>query len=77
MTQVVLRKSRYPADRKGMSELLENECPICSGPHDEEIHAATTRVHAWFRQEVERSLVRPDENQVPVMPLAVQPDAAA
>jgi hypothetical protein len=56
-----------------MFEFLENECPICCGPHDEEIHAATTRVHAGLRQEVERSLARPDESQI----AAMQPDAAA
>jgi hypothetical protein len=28
------------------------ECRICLGTHDEEIHAATLSVRAWFREEV-------------------------
>jgi hypothetical protein len=28
------------------------ECNVCSGQHDEAIHAATMNVHAWFRGEV-------------------------
>jgi len=31
------------------------ECPVCLGPHDEEIHAATVAVHRWFRGEVTKS----------------------
>ena len=28
------------------------ECPVCLGPHDEEIHSATLSVRQWFREEV-------------------------
>ena len=31
------------------------ECPVCLGPHDEEIHAATLNVRQWFRGEVTKS----------------------
>lgn len=26
------------------------DCPACYGPCDPEIHSATVRVHAWFRE---------------------------
>jgi len=32
-----------------------NECPVCLGEHDEEIHAATLSVRSWFRDEVTKS----------------------
>jgi hypothetical protein len=32
-----------------------NECPVCLGAHDEEIHAATLSVRSWFRAEVTKS----------------------
>ena len=32
-----------------------NECSICLGEHDEEIHAATLSVRGWFRDEVTKS----------------------
>jgi hypothetical protein len=25
------------------------DCPVCYGPHDDEIHEATLSVHAWFK----------------------------
>jgi len=34
------------------------ECAVCLGQHEDEIHAATVRVHRWFRVEVTRGLVR-------------------
>ncbi|MGD0497806.1 MAG: hypothetical protein ABSC23_05150 [Bryobacteraceae bacterium] len=30
------------------------ECPVCLGPHDDEIHAATLSVRRWFRGQVMR-----------------------
>ena len=27
-------------------------CSVCLGAHDDEIHAATVRVHRWFRAKV-------------------------
>lgn len=32
-----------------------NECAVCLGQHDDEIHAATLSVRAWFREEVTKS----------------------
>jgi hypothetical protein len=31
-------------------------CKICLAQHDEEIHAATDRVHGWFRAQVTNHL---------------------
>jgi hypothetical protein len=36
--------------------LRSRECPVCFGPHDEEIHQATTSVREWFKEEVTRFL---------------------
>jgi len=36
------------------SHLFSEECGICLGEHDEEIHAATLRLRAWFRRSVTR-----------------------
>ncbi len=32
-----------------------NECSVCLGEHDDEIHAATLSVRSWFRDEVTKS----------------------
>ena len=32
-----------------------NECSVCLGEHDAEIHAATLSVRRWFRDEVTKS----------------------
>lgn len=42
-----LRRVREPRARAA-------ECPVCLGPHDDEIHAATLSVRRWFRGEVTR-----------------------
>jgi hypothetical protein len=31
-------------------------CNVCFEQHDEEIHAATNRVHGWFRAQVTKHL---------------------
>ena len=31
-------------------------CNVCLAQHDEEIHAATNRVHGWFRAQVTNHL---------------------
>jgi hypothetical protein len=36
---------------------MAQDCKVCLTQHDEEIHAATNRVYAWFRGEVTRHLV--------------------
>jgi hypothetical protein len=28
----------------------KNDCRVCLGVHDEQIHLATLRVHKWWRQ---------------------------
>jgi hypothetical protein len=35
---------------------MPKDCTVCLVDHDEEIHAATTRVHVWFRNQVTRDL---------------------
>jgi hypothetical protein len=32
-----------------------NECSVCLGEHDDEIHAATLSIRGWFREEVTKS----------------------
>ena len=32
-----------------------NECSVCLGEHDDEIHSATLSVRRWFRDEVTKS----------------------
>lgn len=33
---------------------LSEECRVCLGSHDEEIHEATVTVHQWLRSEIAR-----------------------
>lgn len=35
-------------------EFETEECPVCSGPHDPDIHHATTTIHQWLRSEIAR-----------------------
>jgi hypothetical protein len=37
-------------------------CKICLAQHDEEIHAATNRVHGWFRAQVSKHLHDPADD---------------
>ena len=37
------------------------DCKICLTEHDEEIHAATLRVHDWLRVQVTRYLNSPTD----------------
>jgi hypothetical protein len=46
------------------------ECRICLGEHDEEIHAATLNVRAWFRDQVTKNFIEVIE------PELVQQEAA-
>jgi len=32
---------------------MGQNCRICLGQHDDEVHAATERVHEWLREQVE------------------------
>jgi hypothetical protein len=43
---------------------MRNECKICLGEHDDDIHAATLSVHAWFHTEVTKWL-----EEEPVLPI--------
>jgi hypothetical protein len=36
--------------------MMTQGCKVCLAKHDEEIHAATNRVHGWFRAEVMKHL---------------------
>ena len=35
---------------------MTHVCNVCFEQHDEEIHAATNRVHGWFRAQVTKHL---------------------
>jgi len=35
---------------------MSQACKVCLAQHDEEIHAATNRVHRWFRHQVAKNL---------------------
>jgi len=35
-----------------MERIYVKDCPACMGRHDDEIHAATVRIHDWFRQDI-------------------------
>jgi hypothetical protein len=35
---------------------MTHVCKVCLEQHDEEIHAATNRVHGWFRAQVTNHL---------------------
>ena len=35
---------------------MNQDCTVCLAEHDEEIHAATVRVHAWFRTQATKHL---------------------
>jgi hypothetical protein len=35
---------------------MTKPCNACLAQHDEEIHAATNRVHGWFRAQVTKHL---------------------
>ena len=49
--------------RRTTPRVRSGECPTCLGPHEEEIHSATIRIHRWFRTEVTRGFVRPPAAQ--------------
>jgi hypothetical protein len=34
---------------------MSRNCKVCLVEHDDEVHAATNRVHAWFRAQVTQS----------------------
>jgi len=40
---------------------MTKPCNACLTQHDEEIHAATTRVHGWFRAQVTKHLYDTEE----------------
>lgn len=50
---------REAAGRRSPGRVSAGECAICLGKHEEEIHAATIRVHRWFRSEVTKGFGRP------------------
>jgi hypothetical protein len=35
------------------------ECPICFGPHNDEIHDASLSIRSWFRADVLRRMEQP------------------
>jgi hypothetical protein len=38
------------------STSTKNDCRVCLGIHDEQIHLATLRIHKWWRQSLLRYL---------------------
>jgi hypothetical protein len=53
MTQVEEVKAQAPAP---VHVMRGRECRVCFGPHDEEIHQASTSIKEWFKAEVTRYL---------------------
>jgi hypothetical protein len=45
---------------------MTQTCRVCLTQHDEEIHAATNRVYAWFRTEVTKHLPDAADNSMPI-----------
>jgi len=45
----------FTGDLAPFNECSVNECSVCLGEHDDEIHAATLSVRGWFRDEVTKS----------------------
>jgi hypothetical protein len=45
---------------------MTQTCKVCLTQHDEEIHAATNRVYAWFRAEVTKHLLDATDNSMPI-----------
>jgi len=43
-----------------------SECPVCLGAHDEQIHDATIRVHAWWRDVLLYRICEPEPEYGPV-----------
>jgi hypothetical protein len=50
-----------------------NECKVCLGEHDEEIHEATLGVRGWFHHQVTRWL---EDETIPVLEAAEEVLAA-
>jgi hypothetical protein len=42
--------------RVEQEQTMTQGCKVCLAQHDDEIHAATNRVHGWFRAEVMKHL---------------------
>ena len=38
------------------------ECPVCFGPHNDEIHDASLSIRSWFRADIMRRMERPDDD---------------
>lgn len=47
-----MKKSRERRPHKVELPAVGRECRVCLGPHDEEIHESTLRIHAYFRAKV-------------------------
>ena len=45
-----------PPRRAPVKETDADECRVCAGPHDQEIHDATLAVHAWLRDHLALAL---------------------
>jgi hypothetical protein len=56
-----------------MNPSRATNCPRCLVAHDEEIHGATVRIHAWLRREILRQIVPWQPAERPPKP---SPDAA-
>jgi hypothetical protein len=38
---------------------VQFECPVCFGPHNDEIHDASLSIRNWFREDILRRMERP------------------
>jgi hypothetical protein len=43
----------------------KNDCRVCLGVHDEQIHLATVRIHNWWRQSLLSLFSEPGHSDQP------------
>jgi hypothetical protein len=40
-----------------MNCIQMKDCQLCLGPHDDEIHEVTLRIHRWFREDIASKII--------------------
>ena len=43
----------------------QRDCPVCFGPHNDEIHDASISVRNWFRADILRRMEQPPDLVAP------------
>jgi len=52
-------QSDLPAPGRSAFPQPQPECPICFGPHNDEIHDASLSIRNWFREDIQRRMEQP------------------